>query len=226
MPGLGTGHTPSGPSSVVVVHGLYMNGWLLKPLARRIERCGFRAHPFTYHDLRWPLKRNAELLARFAETLPGLLHFVAHSLGGLVVLKALEHLPPGRAGRLVFLGTPYQGSRVAEQLASLPLTRWLLGRSVREGLLTARPRWSGAGELGVIAGDRPLGLGMIFGRPPRPHDGTVGVEETRIPGAADTLVLPVTHTEMLFSAEVAHQVCAFLRQGRFARPVVAGAQAA
>lgn len=211
---------------VVVVHGLYMNGWLLKPLARRIERCGFRAHLFTYHDLRWTLKRNGELLARFSESLPGPLHFVAHSLGGLVVLEALGRLPPERLGRLVFLGTPYQGSRVAEQLARFPLTRWLLGRSVREGLLTARPRWEGRAELGVIAGNRPLGLGMIVGRPPRPHDGTVGIEETHIPEATDTLVLPVTHTEMLFSAQVAHQVCVFLRQGCFARPVVAQAPAA
>ncbi len=226
MPSPEIGHQPKDPFCVVVVHGLYMSGWLLKPLARRIERCGFQAHLFSYHDLRWPLSRNAELLVRFIEALPGPLHFVAHSLGGLVVLEALGRVPPGRVGRLVFLGTPYQGCRVAEQLASSPLTRWLLGRSVLEGLLTACPRWEGAGELGVIAGDRPLGLGMIVGRPPRPHDGTVGVEETRIPGAADTLVLPVTHTEMLFSAQVAHQVCAFLRQGRFARPVVAEASAA
>lgn len=200
----------------MLVHGLYMAGWLLTPLGRRLERCGFRAIPFTYHDLRWPLSRNAELLVHFVEGLPGPLHFVAHSLGGLVVIEALRHLPPARVSRVVLMGTPYQGCRVAEQLAHFAVTRWMLGRSVREGLLSARPRWNGAGKLGVIAGDRPMGLGMIFGRPPRPHDGTVGVEETHIPDAADSIVLHVTHSEMLVSAEVARQVCAFLRHGRFA----------
>lgn len=71
-------------------------------------------------------------------------------------------------------------------------------------------------EIGAIAGTRRLGVGMAFARLDNPNDGVVTVAETRLPGLADHLVLPVSHSGMLFSARVAREVCAFLRAGRFA----------
>jgi hypothetical protein len=73
----------------------------------------------------------------------------------------------------------------------------------------------------VIAGDRPWGLGQLVARLPRPNDGVVSVAETRLPGIADHLTLPVTHAGLLFSREVARQAGAFLTGGRFDRSVPA-----
>lgn len=193
-----------------------MGPWVMIPLAGRLRRCGFSPQPFAYHDLRFTLRQNADALARFAEGLPGgQVHFVGHSLGGLLVLKALEQFPGQRVGRVLLLGTPYQGSHVARVLNRSRLSRWMLGSSIRSGLLKDRPQWSGDRELGVIAGCRNLGGGLLIPGLPRPHDGMVAVEETRVPRATDSIVLKVNHTEMLFSAEVARRACAFLKSGCF-----------
>ena len=78
-------------------------------------------------------------------------------------------------------------------------------------------RWSGARELGLIAGTSALGLGRFFARFEEPCDGTVGLSETMLPGHADHLALPVSHMGMLLSPLVADHVGRFLETGRFAR---------
>jgi hypothetical protein len=76
-------------------------------------------------------------------------------------------------------------------------------------------RWSGARELGVIAGSLPLGFGRLVGPLAGPNDGTVRVEETRLPGAVEHLTLRVSHSALVYSPAVARQIAAFLRDGRF-----------
>jgi alpha-beta hydrolase superfamily lysophospholipase len=145
------------------------------------------------------------------------LHFVGHSLGGLVILRALEitdDLPPGRA---VLLGSPCQGSRAAQGVARiLPFGKALLGAAVNAECIDYAPReWSGRRDVGVIAGSMGMGLGRLFAHLDADHDGTVLVEETRLPGAKDHVVLGVSHTGMLFSADVAEQAAEFLETGAF-----------
>jgi hypothetical protein len=143
---------------------------------------------------------------------------VGHSLGGLVILKLFESdatdaLPPGR---IVFLGSPLNGSRSAQNLARLPLGTTLLGRGVREELLIPRERcWRGQRDLGVIAGSLSVGLGKLVGARGAPNDGTIFVDETRLPGISQHLVMPVSHTGLPFSKSVARQTGAFLRSGKF-----------
>ncbi len=72
-------------------------------------------------------------------------------------------------------------------------------------------------EVGMIAGSGAKGMGRILGAMTGVHDGTVGLDETRFEGLADHIVLPVTHTGMLFSDAVARAVAEFLRDGRFGR---------
>jgi pimeloyl-ACP methyl ester carboxylesterase len=147
------------------------------------------------------------------------LHFVGHSLGGLVVLRALEvtdDLPPGRA---VLLGSPLQGSRTAQSLARLPFGRTLLGGALTQECVDWSPReWSGRREVGVIAGSMGFGVGRLLANLDGAHDGTVLVEETRLPGAKDHLVVPASHTGLMVSAQVAEQTRHFLEHGAFERP--------
>jgi len=205
--------TSPGPR-VILLHGVWMRGFTLWPLARRLRAQGFRADVFDYASLfRGPApsvdKLAMTLLASGGEPV----HLVGHSLGGLVALEAASSyagLPPGR---IVCLGSPLAGSGAARGMARHHLGG-LLGRSgrlLRSGLYEL-PRDR---EVGVIAGCRAAGLGKVFGRFDGPNDGTVAVWETRLPGLADHCVLPASHTGMIFSAEVAALAAGFLRDGRF-----------
>jgi pimeloyl-ACP methyl ester carboxylesterase len=155
-----------------------------------------------------------------ARTRADTLHLVGHSLGGLVILKLFEQgagagLPPGR---IVLLGPPLRGSQTARNLARLPFGKKILGRGIHEeAMLACERRWGRSRDLGVIAGDLGFGVGRLLGTLGTPSDGTVTVAETQLEGAADRILLRVSHTGMLFSAAVAKQAGAFLSTGRFSR---------
>jgi pimeloyl-ACP methyl ester carboxylesterase len=205
-------------TAVVFVHGLWLTGVESTLLRRRLAaELGCTTHAFRYPSVTATME---EVLAQLHEFVTRLaseaLHLVGHSLGGIVVLRYLEErrdVPPGRA---VLLGAPLGGSRAAQGLARWPIGAAMLGRNIEaEVLHPPLRRWDGRRELGVIAGDVSLGLGRLFGDLGQPNDGTISVEETRLDGATDEIVLPISHTGMLFSAEVARQTAQFLASGRF-----------
>jgi len=203
------------PPPVVLVHGLWFGPWSLALLGRRLRRAGFETTSFRYRSTRASLEQHAGALWSFLRGRGGReLHFVAHSLGGLVTLQMLaEHadLPPGR---VVLLGSPLRGSRVARKSAALPGNGLLLG-AARPGLENGYAGLAAGRDIGMIAGSRSLGLGLLLGGLGEPGDGTVAVSETRSEKLRDHRVLPVTHTGMLFSREVAKEVLQFLRGGNF-----------
>lgn len=158
----------------------------------------------------------ADALAAQLAAFSGPVHVVAHSLGGVIALETFARhatLPPGR---IVLLGSPLQGSRAAQAIGAWAAGPQILGSIAMAEL--ARPqsrRWSGPRELGVIAGSRSAGLGRLFASLPVPNDGTVAVEETRLPGATAHIVHDVSHTGMLFSSAVAASTVQFLATGSF-----------
>lgn len=199
---------------VILVHGLWVPGLVMQPLAARLARAGFRCHNFSYMGAGRPLGAHADRLARLAGDI-GPAHFVGHSLGGLVILEALQNRPQTAAGRVVLLGTPVRGCYAGRRIARYPGGSWFLGESEelwREGRTV---RWTRPEALGVVAGSLPLGLGRLFGPLPGVNDGVVSLEETAVEGMADRVVLPIGHSAMLISARVAAQVAAFLCDGKF-----------
>jgi pimeloyl-ACP methyl ester carboxylesterase len=143
-------------------------------------------------------------------------HFVGHSLGGLVIHRFFERFPGQPSGAVVFLGTPCVGSRAAERAGRFAPIAHLMGQSVTQELVQpSERRWTAPQPLGIIAGSQPLGLGQLLADFQEENDGTVAVSETRMPGATDHIVLPVSHLTMLLSARVAHETGLFLTQGRF-----------
>lgn len=201
---------------VIVVHGLWVHGLVMEYLAHQLIKNGFEAQTWSYPSMRLTLTENAQRLAEYCNGLAvPRLNIVAHSMGGLVVLRMLELAPAIQCERLVLLGTPYTGSAAAQRLAQFPGGELLLGKSIRQWLNEPRPGMR-AQQAGVIAGTRGLGLGAMIGADlPEPHDGVVAVAETVIPGVTERITVNVSHTEMLFSSEVARQCCAFLRHGNF-----------
>lgn len=207
---------PSGSATVVLVHGFLLPAVSMAPLARRLRRCGFQTAMFGYAARREGVVTAAARLNAFAAGQSGnTVHFVAHSLGGVVVRHLFHQFPRQRPGRVVTLGTPHGGSRVAKSLASHRWGRWLLGRSFVRGLSGELPPWDMGRELGIIAGSRGVGAGKLITALPKPHDGTVAVSEAELAGAVAVRVLPVSHTQLLVSARAASEVCCFLRCGRF-----------
>jgi len=204
--------------AVILIHGLWMPMAVMTVLARRLRRRGWYPYIFVYSSRHATVRDSAARLAAFVQTIEQpVVHFVAHSLGGLLVTQCLQDHAIQRLGRVVMLGTPYHGSYVARHISRHGWGRWLCGLSMQGALLGDGPRWPGGRELGVIAGSLPFGVGWMAPGMSRPHDGTVTVAETQVPGQTDSITLPVTHTGLLFSAAVARQVAAFLAMGRFVR---------
>ena len=212
--------------TVIVVHGLWLPGfetWLLRD---RLGSAGFTPVLFRFPTVHATLSENVALLAGFAREQPGdTLHFVGHSLGGVLAVALFQRQQPARSGRIVCLGSPLNGSEAGRALSRLGFGGMLVGRSVGElneqgGL----PPWSGTADLGVIAGSLGFGFGHLLGPLARPHDGTVAVDETMLEGVTDHIVLPVTHTSMVFDRRVADATIAFLRSGRFPAPAGSGTQ--
>lgn len=199
---------------VLLIHGLWLRGLTLGPLGRKLRAAGFQPRAIDYSSvLHGPERAAREVLQRLEDsTTP--IHLVGHSLGGLVALRALSMSGERSVGRVVCLGSPLAGSAAALGLGRFPLAPALMGRSRRllaEGIGSVEGRV----EVGSIAGTRALGLGRFFGRMRGPCDGTVAVEETRVPGLADHCTVHASHTGLILSREAARLTVAFLREGRF-----------
>ena len=203
---------------IVYVHGLWMPGGEGLILGRRLQKAfGFRMRPFRFSATASSMTEITARLQSFVRELEApTVHFLGHSLGGLVIYRFLERYPEQRPGRVVFLGTPCVESRAALRASRIGLVAALMGKSVAEELL--RPcerRWTLERPLGIIAGRQPLGFGQFVAQFDEESDGTIAVSETRLPGATAHLVLPVSHLGMLVSARVARETGMFLQQGRF-----------
>lgn len=207
---------------VLFVHGLWMTGLEASTFRRRLQERGYGTSVFSYRTTREPLEQTVARLHDTVQQLQasgelGRLHFAGHSLGGIMTLayfdRYAERTPPGR---VLLLGSPVQGSAAARRLHANPIGRALLGPAAGAHLTDPTPRrWQGGRELGVIAGTREAGFGRWLGGFEESNDGTVALTETHLPGADDTLHLPVSHMGMLISRRVSEAAATFLREGRF-----------
>jgi pimeloyl-ACP methyl ester carboxylesterase len=206
-------------TAAVFVHGLWLTGAESLLLRRRIAaQHGFQCHSFTYPTVSNSM---ADIVARLEKFVGGLdaerVHFVGHSLGGIVLYRYFEGARDARHGRVVMLGSPTVRSRTAERVGKLPVLRSMIGRMVTDELVApcGTRQWRSDRELGLVAGTRPLGLGRFFAKFDEDCDGTIGVSETKLPGHTAHVTLPVSHMGMLLSPLVAAQVGEFLARGRF-----------
>jgi pimeloyl-ACP methyl ester carboxylesterase len=205
--------------NVVLIHGLWMHGALMSWMARRIAQSGYTVHRYSYPSVRMSLAENARRLIAFCQPLNARpLHLVGHSLGGLLIARMFDEPHTLDVGRVVFLGAPFVDIHAARRLARVRIGGMAMGAAVAEWLGGARPANLAQHDIGVIAGNRGMGLGKLVAPDlPAPHDGTISVAETHIPHERDHIVLPVSHSQMVVSPMVVRQICEFLRRGHFAR---------
>jgi pimeloyl-ACP methyl ester carboxylesterase len=210
--------------TVVCVHGFWSHGVGMYFIKRRLEReFGFRVLLFSYPSVRGSLDENAAALSRFIrEQDIDRVHIVGHSLGGVLALRMVADDADALPGRIVCLGSPLTGSRAAAYLHAQVWAEDIIGRSLSAGVVeTAASEWASPvcerREIGVIAGNVPLGFGRLVANFQEDNDGSVGVSETRLEGVADHLVMSVSHKGMLVSSDVADQAGSFLKRGAFLR---------
>ena len=215
---------PDGAESVIVVHGLGRTPASMTILVSRLKNAGFRVVSFGYPSTSEPMEVLVDRLqaevrrccGKEAETV----HFVTHSMGGVLVRSYLNRQPEPHQGRVVMLSPPSQGSELIDAFSDSPLLQRLLGPAASKLGTDSASISSQLGPvrfgLGIVTGDRsisPLGSWLI----PGPDDGKVGVDRARLEGATDFMVVSATHTFIMNRKDVAEEVVHFLRRGRFGR---------
>ncbi len=205
--------------TIILVHGLWMTGIEMGVLKHRLQNDhGYHCELFTYHSVTGDISDHVNRLHELAQSQHcERLHFVGHSLGGVITYKLLEAKSDFPIGRAVFMGPPLQGSTAVNSMSRWTLGRVAIGDAVCKELMSHQPRhWDGRRDIGIIAGSVEMGFGRLFSEELVSNsDGTVLIEETKLDGAADHIVLPVTHTSMVFSPLVTTQIVKFLRDGKF-----------
>lgn len=215
---------PAGPPRVILLHGLGRTGASMKRIELHLRRGGYEVFNITYPSRRLSVEQIADdflpaAMARLPAGNPTQVHFVTHSLGGIVVRAYLAKHEVPQLGRVVMLAPPNQGSEVADFLRRFGVLRKIIGPAFQQ-LGTSdqdAPRKLGpvGFEVGVIAGNRslnPLFSALIRG----PDDGKVSVASTQVAGMKDFVVLPLSHTWMMWRRATMEQIAHFLEHGCFA----------
>lgn len=204
--------------TVLLVHGLWMGGWAMGWLGRCLREAGFETAAVAYASMReTPEAHVRRLSAAVASCGATKVHLLGHSLGGVIVLRYIQEGADKRVGRALLLGTPARGCQAALAFEQQPWGQAMLGNTLALWRSPFPDAIDATAEVGAIAGSEPFGLGPLFVHLPAPSDGVVTVQETRIRGLRDHIVLPVSHTGMLVSSRVARQAVSFLKTGQFVR---------
>ncbi|HEV7261087.1 MAG TPA: alpha/beta fold hydrolase [Bosea sp. (in: a-proteobacteria)] len=216
---------PARQDGIVLLHGIARRSGSLEALENALQADGYRTlnldYPARSHNIEDIVAFMREPVVRFGAELDGELHFVTHSMGGLVARAYVNRHRPERLGRVVMLAPPNEGSEIADLLGNNALFRAFFGPAGSE-LGTERPEalcevLGGVDyPLGVIAGDRsfyPIGSLMLAGA----NDGRVSVERTKVAGMADHITIHATHPLIMRNREAIAQTRHFLKHGRFER---------
>ena len=194
---------------VVVLHGLYMSGFVMRPLCARLEKSGLKILNLTYNTLSPDRAAIFDKIDRFIGGKPTAL--VCHSMGGLVARAYLEanSLQSRHVEKVITLGTPHKGSHIAKQMQQKGF-EMLLRNSV-EFLLSENGDWPFNAKLYSIAGDLPIGLMPLIAKG-SVSDGTVLIDETKLNGMAEHKVFHLSHTSMIYSRQVMDYIIKLINQ--------------
>jgi triacylglycerol lipase len=224
-----TAGRPSEKDCVVLLHGLARTHRSMNTMASALEEAGYRTINMDYPSRKCAIEHLAmqtipEALKRCRAASCDTIHFVTHSMGGILLRCYLSRQPIEKLGRVVMLSPPNHGSEAVDALRNNSWFRWLNGPAGQQ---------LGTGPDGIVAG---LGavqcpVGVITGnvhalfdiwlskRIPGEDDGKVSVQSARVEGMSDFLVLPYSHTFIMNKKQVAAQTLHFLRHGSFIHPM-------
>jgi triacylglycerol lipase len=211
--------------SVVVLHGLARSSDSMSRMTHALEAAGYQVCNVPYPSR----KHSIEVLAsdfvaplvracRLSES--DKVHFVTHSLGGIIVRQLAKSEADLAIGRVVMLSPPNHGSEVVDKLGTLSLFTLINGPS---GLQLATgeeyaPRSLGPAsfDVGIITGSRTVNpiLSLLI---PGTDDGKVSIESAKLEGMKDFCVIPASHTFIMTNERAIEQALTFLAEGKFAQ---------
>ncbi len=209
---------------VVLLHGLARSDGSMSVLAEQLSSAGYLVINQPYAS------RSKKIEELSLTTLPTAIascgqspsvHFVSHSMGGILIRYYLSKNTIQNLGRVVMLGPPNKGSEVVDKLGSFPGFQFINGPAgMQLGTGSASvPNTIGPVDfnLGIIAGTKSINF-ILSTQIPGTDDGKVSVENTKIEGMNDHIIMPVTHTFMMRNSDVIHQVLHYLDYGYFLTP--------
>lgn len=208
---------------VILLHGLARTKRSMNKLEARLKAEGFRVANVGYPSREKTVKELAESVIPAAVEQcrrmgASRIHFVTHSLGGILVRYYLKYKSVPELGRVVMLSPPNGGSEIVDTFKNNFFFKWLNGPAGQE-LGTDEnsvPRTLGPVdfEVGIITGDRSVNriLSRII---PGDDDGKVSVENAQVDGMKDFIVIHASHTFIMRNSRAINQVVAFLRYGHF-----------
>ena len=208
---------------VILLHGLARTSRSMQKIARSLDKQGYLTINANYPSTQFPIAELAQRAITDALTQcpkHAKIHFVTHSMGGILLRQYLQHHTLSNLARVVMLAPPNKGSQIVDKLKSLAVFQLLNGPAGLQ-LGTQKnsvPNSLGAAnfELGIIAGTRSISplLSLLLAKP---NDGKVTTESTKLQGMNDYIELGVTHTFMMNNKSVIAQTLHFLENGRFDR---------
>ena len=210
-------------AGVILLHGIARRARSFRRMEHALQQAGYTTRSLDYRSRARPLEALVAdihpAIAAFTDRVSGPVHFVGHSMGGLLIRAYLAKHPPRRLGRVLLLGTPNGGSEIADRMQRLAIYRAFFGPAGQQ--LTTRPDAATRAllstpnyPLGIIAGNRSVyPIASLF--LPQPNDGRVSVASTKLDGMADHIVIPTAHPFLMRDARAIAQTLAFLRDGKF-----------
>ena len=212
--------TPSQQETVVLLHGLGRGKSIMDKMESRMSAAGYVPVVIGYASIgRTPQEILADVSAQLntvtADT-NSRIHFVGHSLGGLLIRAYLDSNRIKNLGRVVLIGSPNKGTPLVDYFREAWVLKIAgpiaaaLGTDKNNFPHSLRPPYY---PVGIIAGT--AGWFNNEGIIPGDDDGVVPVESTKIEGMADFILLPVSHSSLPKNEAVALQTIEFLRNGRF-----------
>lgn len=211
---------------VVLLHGLARTTQSMEPLAEQLRAAHYRVVNQGYPSREFPIAELAgkaipPALAQCRAQGATRIHFVTHSLGGIVLRQYLLDNAILELARVVMFAPPNQGSQVVDKLKNLPGFYALngpagmeLGTDPKSVPMQLAKRGPVDFDLGVIAGTRSINL-ILSLYLPSPDDGKVSVASTRIDGMRDFIALPVSHPFIMKDETAIAQTLHYLQYGRF-----------
>ena len=209
---------------VVLLHGLARTSTSMNKMQRELEGAGFLTANIDYPSRDYTVEKLADIAVtdglEACRANDGIekIHFVTHSLGGILVRQYLSTNEIAELGRVVMMGPPNQGSAAVDELIDVPGFDWLngpAGRQLGKGDKSVPLQLGPADfELGVIAGNRtidPVTSAVLE----NPDDGRVSVDDTRLDGMTDFVVVEHSHAFMMRMRRPIELTIEFLRNGQF-----------
>jgi len=210
---------------VILLHGLSRTSRSMRPIKKALEKNGFSTFNLNYPSRKKPIEELSEFVLEkinrnFSDTPVHTLHFVTHSMGGIILRQIMKLSPLPNLGRVVMLGPPNQGSEIIDRLGPFKLIPLINGPACLQLGTSSDGFIQSLGpvkfDLGVIAGNRSINPFLSF-LIPGVDDGKVSVERTKVEGMNDFLEVPRSHSFMMGNQTIQKETIYFIKNGHFSK---------